>query len=147
MENCFKLHRYPDWYKGDETKGAPRLATQVIQDQSGTEIASNTPLDFGDYEKSESKLDALLNVVCQEVIKALKSKGVGSSALHVLLNLMQQSILLVSFICPKNYLTILVSNLQLVDGWIIDSAASDGLTIFPLTLNCLSILERCLSLS
>lgn len=55
-------------------------AAQVIQDQSGTEIASNTPLDIGDHEMSEYKLDVLLNVVCQEVIKALKSKAVGSSS-------------------------------------------------------------------
>ena len=127
MENCFKIHGYPDWYKGDKTKGTPRLATQVIQDQASIEITYNMPLDFDDHGKSESKLDpALLNIVCQEVIKALQSEGVGSSSSSVSTELTAA----INF-AGKSYFPQALSNNTspvnpyLVDGWIIDSGAAD----------------------
>ena len=56
-DQCFKIYRYLDWYKGRISKGGTNFADLVM-----------------------------IQVVCQEVLKSLKDKGIASSEPRILVN-------------------------------------------------------------
>lgn len=63
VDQCFKIHGYPEWFKELKGKDHPRTATAM----SGME---NSPLD---YEASPTIDNALVNAVCQGVYKMMKA--------------------------------------------------------------------------
>ena len=74
-DQCFKLHGYPDWYKekfGSKMKTAAHVGVQ------------GTPLDNFTYPFEESPVNAaLVNAVCQEVLKALNGKHPSDNSVNM----------------------------------------------------------------
>jgi len=76
LDQSFKIHGYPDWYKGEQHKTGTKVAAQVSCDIGD---AVQDTLFGDDGVKAEGQVDsALMQVVCHEVLRALKSKGVAS---------------------------------------------------------------------
>lgn len=80
MDQCFKLHGYPDWCKDERFKtgisGAPKFATQAI---SEIQVADN-PLKTEAGSSVSGGIDlTLMNTICQEVVKALQGKHVATN--------------------------------------------------------------------
>lgn len=84
IDQCFKIHGYPDWYK--EKYGA-KLAAQVIASKCYADtLAHESPLDVNEDQPTAQGTNAtLINAVCREVLKALKGQtgqagGAGNMA-------------------------------------------------------------------
>jgi len=118
-DGCFKIHRYPEWYK---QKYGAKLAAQV-----STEEINNfkTPLHLNKIQENvQPNLDsAVINAVCQEVLKALKSQQAitgsgGSSNSSFTGNVILRSS------CTALTNNVMMNNVK----WMVDTGASDHMT-------------------
>lgn len=75
MDQCFKIHGYPEWYKGDRSKfGGSKFAAHIGSELQTFENPLKTEDNYG-----TSNIDAnLMNTICQEVAKALQGKQFGA---------------------------------------------------------------------
>jgi len=81
IDQCFKIHGYPDWYKGEKGKGATKaMAAQVSTDSSILEVTRDSPLCGDECETSPSGTNyGLVQTICQEVLRALQGKLISRS--------------------------------------------------------------------
>lgn len=74
MEICFKLHGFPDWYKGNRD-GKGSTALNASHNSKGATMDNPLRFDEVDYNSSGKMDQSLVNVVCQEVLKAIEGKS------------------------------------------------------------------------
>lgn len=116
MEVCFKLHGFPNWFKEKKAGGANHMAANIT-DSTGL---TDSPLESG---KSEEKSNTtMINVVCAEVMKAIKGKSVASSNDFKSRFACTVPTRLVCFFQNGKY-----------HDWIVDSGATDHMT-YDMTL-------------
>jgi hypothetical protein len=77
IDQCFKIIGYPDWYPGlkggKNGAGGSKMVANVQAE--GSETDSDNPLDQETSGKGHSSMDLrMINVVVQEVMKAMKGK-------------------------------------------------------------------------
>lgn len=80
-EQCFKLHGYPEWYKGNKNKKDHRMTTNVTNSINDGSASFDNPLE--DSYNSDTQLSSIqpghldqnfMNVLAQEVMKLMKGK-------------------------------------------------------------------------
>ena len=79
IDQCFKIHGYPDWYKEKYgTKTAAQVATSEYHTNKNISEQDSPLAIIEEQNDAQSTNTALISVVCQEVLKALKCQGGGS---------------------------------------------------------------------
>ena len=118
MDQCFKIHGFPDWYKGDKGKQNVIVAAQATREVS--ENVQDSPLTSEDGHKADAVLDGtIMQAVFQEVMKAFKGKGIFSPDTRNMSNFAGK-------VLPDTVATNVVSLRESLGshGWIIDTGAS-----------------------
>lgn len=79
MDQCFKIHRYTDRNKGNKGNSSTKIAAPVSRKPADF---PGSPLQYEESANSYAKVDfALLQTLCEEVIRSLKGKGIAAKIL------------------------------------------------------------------
>jgi len=79
MDQCFKIHSYNDRNKGNKGNSSTKVAAPVARNPADF---PESPLQAEESANSYTKVDfALLQTVCEEVIRTLKGKGIAAKIL------------------------------------------------------------------
>jgi len=75
VDQCFKIHGYPDWCKGDKGKSITRMVAQVVYDSIRSELIQDNPLAFESCSQCGGIKEVdFVQAICNKVLKALKGK-------------------------------------------------------------------------
>lgn len=80
IDQCFKIHGYPEWYK---KKLGTKVRTVAHADTLKTHESQQTPLELHYTTSDDNSVHpALVNAICQEVLKTLQEKGTSREQIN-----------------------------------------------------------------